>query len=248
MSTAVLTALVVIPTAAVVVALFLVMWLERRSPREAAVAIAAGTALAVWAVVAGTVAARGVLLQPDAQTTPPVGINLLVVLAGLAAALSLSRSLRRLLGNQKRLIWLNLWRLEGIVFLLLMADRQMPALWALPSGIGDVIVGATAPWIAMRFDSPGGRRRAVIFNLFGLADLVVAIGLGIATNPGPAQLFHTTPTGELVTRFPLALVPTFLVPLAFMVHVASLWQLFGGAWSSTSDVDFAKNADLRGNL
>jgi hypothetical protein len=31
-----------------------------------------------------------------------------------------------------------------VVFLLLMADRQMPALWALPAGTGDVIVGVTA--------------------------------------------------------------------------------------------------------
>jgi hypothetical protein len=56
-------------------------------------------------------------------------------------------------------------------------------------------------------------------------DLVVAIGLGITVNPGPAQLFHTTPGAEMLTRFPLALVPGFLVPLAFMVHFVSLWQL-----------------------
>ncbi len=64
-----------------------------------------------------------------------------------------------------------------------------------------------------------------------MADLVVAIGLGIMTNPGPAQVFHTTPTSELVTRFPLALVPTFLVPLALTLHVISLWQLLGARWA-----------------
>jgi hypothetical protein len=231
MSTGLLAVLVVVPTAAVVLALFVVMWLERRSSREGWVAIAVGAVLAVWAVVAGTLAARGVFIQPDAQTTPPVGINLLLVLAGLAAALAGSASLRRLLSNQKNLIRLNLWRLDGIVFLLLMANGQMPVLWALPAGIGDIIVGATAPWVASRIDSPGGRRRAVVFNWFGVADLVVAIGLGIMTNPGPAQVFDTTPTSALVTHFPLALVPTFLVPLAFMLHVVSLWQLLGGTWA-----------------
>jgi hypothetical protein len=54
------------------------------------------------------------------------------------------------------------------------------------------------------------------------------------TSPGPAQVFHTTPTSELATRFPLALVPTFLVPLAWMLHVVSLWQLVAGSWSSAS--------------
>jgi hypothetical protein len=61
--------------------------------------------------------------------------------------------------------------------------------------------------------------------------LVVAVGLGIMTSLGPAQVFHTTPTSGLVTRFPLALVPTFLVPLAFVLHVISLSQLLSGTWA-----------------
>jgi len=67
-----------------------------------------------------------------------------------------------------------------------------------------------------------------------LADLIVAVGLGIMTNPGPTQIFFTTPSAELITRFPLALVPTFLVPLAFTLHVISLWQLLGGKWARPS--------------
>ena len=112
-----------------------------------------------------------------------------------------------------------------------MFNGQVPALWAWPAGVGDIIVGAAAPWVASGLDAPGGRRRAIIFNLFGVADLIVAVGLGITTNPGPVQLFHTTPTAALMTRFPMALVPTFLVPLAFMLHIVSLWQLFGGTWA-----------------
>jgi len=150
----------------------------------------------------------------------------------LAVCLAVSPSLRGLLANQRHLILLNLWRLVGVVFLLLMANRQMPALWALPAGIGDVIVGAAAPWIARRLDTPEGRRWAIIFNLFGMADLVVAVGLGVMTSPGLAHVFHTIPTSELATRFPLALVPTFLVPLAWMLHVTSLWQLARGSWAS----------------
>ena len=136
-----------------------------------------------------------------------------------------SPTLRGLLRNQKNLIRLNVWRLEGALFLALMFTGQVPALWAIPAGVGDVLIGASAFWVAARLVEPGGRRRAVIFNLLGLLDLVVAIGLGITTNPGPAQIFHTMPSAELLTRFPLALVPGFLVPLAFMVHFVSLWQL-----------------------
>ena len=217
-------------TAAVVIAIFLVLWRERTSARTAWIAIGSGAVLAAWAIVATLFPRRGLLQPPDLESLLRIGIPLVLELIVLALFLLVSPSLRQLLTNQRNLILLNLWRLVGVVFLFLMADHQMPALWALPAGIGDVIVGVAAPWIARGIETPRGRRRAVIFNLFGMADLVVAVGLGVVTSPGPAQAFHTTPTSEMVTRFPLALVPSFLVPLAFMLHVVSLWQLLGGTW------------------
>ena len=72
--------------------------------------------------------------------------------------------------------------------------------------------------------------RAIIFNVLGLLDLVVAVGLGMTISPGPTQLFQLMPSGEVLTHFPLVLVPTFLVPLAVMVHVVSLRQLLGAPW------------------
>ena len=75
---------------------------------------------------------------------------------------------------------------------------------------------------------------AVDWNLFGIADLIVAVGLEIMTNPGSTQVFYTTPTSVMVTRFPLAVVPTFLVPLAFMLYASSVWQRLGGTWARRS--------------
>ena len=187
--------------------------------------------LAAWALLAAILAYRGDFRQPDTPTFPPVGISLLVATLGLIVALTSSSSLRGLLSNQKSLTWLHVWRLEGIVFLILMWKGQMPALWALPAGIGDIIVGVTAPWVAKGAGTAAGKTRAIVFNLFGMLDLIVAVGLGVTTNPGPANIFHTVPTAELVTHFPLALVPTFLVPLAFTLHVVSLVQLLGRRWA-----------------
>jgi hypothetical protein len=164
---------------------------------------------------------------------PPVGANLIVVLLALAFFLSVSPSLRRLLSNQANLIRLHVWRLEGLVFLILMMQGRVPALWALPAGVGDVLVGVTALWVARGLERPGGRRRAIAWTLFGMADLVVAVALGVMTNPGPTQVFHTTPSAELLTQYPLALVPTFLVPLAFTLHVVSLLQLVRGPWAAS---------------
>ncbi|MFL5494638.1 MAG: hypothetical protein ACJ8DC_09690 [Gemmatimonadales bacterium] len=225
MSQQLLIALVVIPTALVVIALFAIMWRERASPRSAWIAGLSGIVLAGWASTTAVLASSGAYEPPDTQHPPPVGIQLVFTLALVGACLWLSPTLRGLLRNQKNLIRLNVWRLEGALFLALMFTGQMPPLWAVPAGVGDVLIGASAFWVAARLDAPGGRRRAIIFNLLGLLDLVVAIGLGITVNPGRAQVFHTTPTAELLTRFPLALVPGFLVPLAFTVHFVSLWHL-----------------------
>jgi len=225
MSQELLIALVVIPTALVVIALFAMMWRHRTSPRSAWIAVMSGLLLVAWAIATGALASSGFYQPPDTRSPPPIGLQLVIALAVMAAALWLSPTLRDLLGNRKYLIRLNVWRLEGALFLALMLTRQVPALWAIPAGVGDVLIGAMAFRVAARLDSPGGRRRAIIFNLLGLLDLVVAIGLGITTNPGPAQVFHPNPSAELLTRFPLALVPGFLVPLAFMVHFVSLWQL-----------------------
>jgi hypothetical protein len=111
-----------------------------------------------------------------------------------------------------------------------MVQGRVPALWALPAGVGDVLVGATAPWVARSLERRGGGRRAIVWTVLGMADLIVAVALGVMTNPGPTQVFHTVPTAEMLTQYPLALVPTFLVPLAFTLHVVSLLQLSRGTW------------------
>jgi hypothetical protein len=221
---------VLLPTALVIVAVFAVLWRERTSRRDARIAIATGIVLAVWAIATTALAWRGFFRPPAGATVPPVGANLIVVLLALAIGLSASVSLRRLLRNQANLIRLHLWRLEGLVFLVLMAQGRVPALWAVPAGVGDVLVGATAPWIARGLERPGGRRRAIAWTVFGMADLVVAVALGVMTNPGPTQVFYTIPNAELLTQYPLALVPAFLVPLAFTLHVVSLVQLWRGTW------------------
>jgi predicted membrane protein len=155
MSEGLLTALIVGPATLVVIGFFLVLWNARRTPVQTLTAVISGIVLLVWAVGAALLAQRGFFRPPDATSAPPVGKFILAALGGMALCLVASGSLRGLLSNQRHLIWLNVWRLVGIVFLLLMAAGQMPALWALPAGIGDVIVGAAAPWVAMKLGEAG---------------------------------------------------------------------------------------------
>jgi hypothetical protein len=56
-------------------------------------------------------------------------------------------------------------------------------------------------------------------------DLVVAMTAGFLTSPSPFQLFAFDLPNELISEFPLVLVPVFLVPVSVLLHLASLTKL-----------------------
>lgn len=110
-----------------------------------------------------------------------------------------------------------------------MAQGRLPAMFALPAGLGDIAVGLAAPSVARRLARGTGHRQAVWFNLLGIVDLVVAVGLGLLGGLGPYRLLHVTPSTEPLSLLPLALIPTMAVPLAIALHVTSLRLLSAGA-------------------
>ena len=65
MSTNLLAVFILGLTAAVVIAIFLVLWRERTSAREARLAIVSGVVLATWAIVTTMLARRGFFQPPD---------------------------------------------------------------------------------------------------------------------------------------------------------------------------------------
>lgn len=73
-----------------------------------------------------------------------------------------------------------LYRAIGVVFLIVLAQGQLPAHFALPAGWGDIAVGLTAPLLALALVRriPGAVRLAFSWNVLGLLDLAVAISMG----------------------------------------------------------------------
>jgi hypothetical protein len=63
------------------------------------------------------------------------------------------------------------------------------------------------------------------WNLLGIADLVVAMATGFLTSPSPVQLLALDRPNELISAFPLVMIPVFLVPLSLLLHLASLEKL-----------------------
>jgi hypothetical protein len=111
---------------------------------------------------------------------------------------------------------------DGAAFLLIMALGHLPALFALPAGLGDIAAGIAAPLVARKLAQGTGRRTALWFNAFGLTDLVVALTLGAVV---AYQLIHVTPSGAPISELPLAVVPTVGVPLLLAGHITSVTAL-----------------------
>jgi hypothetical protein len=121
-----------------------------------------------------------------------------------------------------RLMLPHSFRVAGVVFLLYLALGHLPALFALPAGLGDIAAGIAAPLVARRLAQGTGRRAAFWFNAFGLTDLVAALTLGALTG---FQLLNVTPSSAPITELPLALIPTATVPLLFALHITSMFTL-----------------------
>jgi len=111
---------------------------------------------------------------------------------------------------------------EGTAFVAIMALGHLPALFALPAGLGDIAAGIAAPLIARRLAQGTGRRAALWFNAFGMTDLVNALTLGALTG---FALINVTPSGAPISELPLALIPTAAVPLLLTLHITSVSAL-----------------------
>lgn len=114
----------------------------------------------------------------------------------------------------RTLVLIHLTRFVGFYFLMLYQRGELPYAFAVPGGIGDIIVATMALPVAFAPLEDAARRRAiVIWNALGFVDILVVIA-------SAARIIFTDP-GQLraLTHLPLSLLPTFLVPLIIVTHV-----------------------------
>src|ERR1700758_3345918 len=187
------------------------------------VAAAAGTVWATWVLASAWLADAGVYRFDPTKAQP----WLLVALTGsIAAALLATRVpvVSPILARPDalwRLTVPQIFRVVGVAFLVVMALHKLPAVFALPAGLGDIAIGFDAVFVARGIRRGVVGRRAVWFNILGLLDLVVALGIGVAAAPGVAHLLSTSPTTQEIALLPVVLIPTTVVPLAVALHLLS---------------------------
>jgi hypothetical protein len=182
----------------------------------------------LWSAVAWTGAINGVF-RTSASALPllPAAIFLPVIIG--IPVLLMSKRVGQLLDATPTswLVALQLYRAFGAQWLVYGLLGLLPAFWALPAGIGDVLTGLfTVPVaIALAAGAAEGRKAAIFWNIFGLADLAVAIALGMIITPGPFQLIVPHGPSIGLDNYPNVLTPGFVVPCSILLHALSLRQL-----------------------
>jgi hypothetical protein len=187
------------------------------------VAVAAVTVFGGWLVFSGLLARAGVYRQAPGDGVPwlPVAVAGFLVMLLLAIRIPLVSRILSAPGASARLILPHTLRVVGVAFLIVMAQGHLPAIFAVPAGLGDIAIGVAAPFVARRLVRGAGRTEALRFHVLGLIDLIVALSIGFLL----FGFVEVTPSTEPLTLLPLALIPTVAVPLAVALHLVSLRQL-----------------------
>lgn len=160
----------------------------------------------------------------DFQALPPRIPLLALATVGLGVALGRTARLRARLAEVP--LW---WAIAAQVFrapleLALFALHragEVPQQLTFAGRNFDLLVGLSAPavaWLVARRRL--GPRAVAAWNALGAASLVNVVGVAISSAPGP---LHGAWPGEpftLVQRWPFVLLPTLLVPLAALGHLA----------------------------
>ncbi len=180
------------------------------------VLIAAGA----WLLLAVLIGWSGLL-----ASLPPASPQ--VVLFGLAAALLLlfgrSSVFRRwaLAVDIRALVLVHASRFIGVYFLVLYSRGELPYAFAVPGGWGDIGVATTAVAVSVGAPRRGPVGWAAYFawNALGLLDILAVVAtagrLGMAVPESMSAL----------TRLPLSLLPTFLVPIIVVIHIVIFVRL-----------------------
>ncbi|GAA4303205.1 hypothetical protein [Nibribacter koreensis] len=141
----------------------------------------------------------------------------------------------------KGLLVLQVFRVPVEIFLWwLFLANALPARMTFEGTNWDVLSGLAGPVFATLCFGAGRHHHklATIYNVLGLALLLNIVLNGILTLPTPFQAFHDAPGALIMTQFPVMVLPTFLVPLAYALHAFSLRK----AWLARKHPSLSKMA------
>ncbi len=121
----------------------------------------------------------------------------------------------------------HLWRFVGLAFLAAGWYGVLPAGFAIPEGLGDVVSAAGAlALVPMLRRGTASRQWLLAWNTFGCVDLISALAMGVLYSDGPLGLLGAgTVTTRWMITFPVSLIPTFFVPLFLLLHALTFKRI-----------------------
>jgi hypothetical protein len=202
--------------------------------RVAKISLAA--VIGVWIGLAAAAGAAGWL--KISRPVPAVGLFVVVPLLATALATAWPAARKAMLSiPMAAMVALNIMRVFAVLFLMLAAEGRLSGPFPYSAAWGDIITGVVAVPVLWLLKDGVERHTAAIaaWNLFGTADLVLAIAFGITSSEGsPLQLF-AGPGSEAMQYPPWSFVPTVLVPLWLILHAIITVQLRRAKWDQVAN-------------
>jgi hypothetical protein len=149
------------------------------------------------------------------------------------------------------LVALHVTRIAGGLFILLFWEGRLSNPFAYIAGGGDLLSAALAiPAVIIAYrGKPGWERWLLAWNLIGFSDFIVAITLGMTSQPGsPFQIFNDLPGTSVLGEMPWRFIPSYFVPLYMMIHVALFIRLVTHFPSESRNLVPAPPSDIRSGL
>jgi hypothetical protein len=212
-------------TAAIMVLFVNVLTTFMEISRVAKLALAA--VIGLWIGLAAAAAGAGWL--PIARPVPVVGLFVVTPLLAAALATAWPAARKAMLSMPlSAMVAINIVRIFAVLFLMLAAEGRLSGPFPYSAAWGDIITGVAAvPVLWLLKDGVARHTTAIAaWNLFGTADLVLAIAFGITSSDGsPLQIFPG-PGSDAMQHTPWSFVPTVLVPLWLILHAIIAVQLW----------------------
>src|SRR5262245_45772033 len=221
----------IVTAALMVVAVVTLTFMDVSRTTKLTIAATAG----LWIGLAAAAGSAGLIAV--SRPFPIVGLFVAAPLVAAALAATWPQGRAALLSLPMHLlIGLNVGRVFAVLFLLLAVEGRLAGPFPYFAGWGDIITGVFAVPLIMRVkgNATGHRFAIAAWNVFGMADLVLAIALGVTSSEGsPLQVFHTAPGSAAMQNLPWSFVPTVLVPIWMILHVIVWVQLRRSAGRAT---------------
>jgi len=193
--------------------------------------------IGVWIGLAAAAAGAGWLTI--SRPVPVVGFFVVAPLLATGLATAWPAACKAILSiPMPVMVALNIVRVFAVLFLMLAAEGRLTGPFPYSAAWGDIITGVVAVPVLWLLKDGGARYTTAIaaWNLFGAADLVLAIAFGITSSEGsPLQLFPG-PGSEAMQHAPWSFVPTVLVPIWLILHGIIAVQLRRAKLSQAASV------------